>query len=111
MTSPLHNPVVFLNKRTMVYANEITLLEADINYTRIYFEEKAPLLIAVTLKRIEPLLEEYGFLRIHKKFLINLNYADSLLLKNKVATLPGNILIKLSRRKRSTLRKNLKKNK
>lgn len=111
MTNPLLNPIVFLNKRTMVYANEITLLEADINYTRIYFEEKAPIMVAVTLKKIEPLLEEYGFLRIHKKFLINLNYADSALLKNEVVTLPGNISIKVSRRKRSTLRRNLRKKK
>lgn len=111
MTAPLPNPVVFLNKRTMVYANEITLLEADVNYTKVYFEEKAPLMVAVTLKKIQPLLEEFGFLRIHKKFLINLNYADSLLLKNRIATLPGNVSIKVSRRKRSTLRKNLKKKK
>ena len=111
MTNPLLNPIVFLNKRTMVYANEITLLEADINYTRIYFEEKAPIMVAVPLKKIQPLLEEHGFLRIHKKFLINLNYADSALLKNEIVTLPGNISIKVSRRKRSTLRRNLNKKK
>ncbi|RYU92751.1 LytR/AlgR family response regulator transcription factor [Emticicia agri] len=108
MTNSLTNPIVFLNKRTMVYANEITFLEADVNYTRVYFEEKAPLMVAVTLKKIESLFEEHGFLRIHKKFLINLNYADKSLLKNKMLTLPGNVEIKVSRRKRSTLRRNLK---
>ncbi|MBA4849280.1 LytTR family DNA-binding domain-containing protein [Emticicia sp. BO119] len=111
MTNSLPNPIVYLNKRTMVYANEITLLEADINYTKVYFEEKAPLMVAVTLKKIQPLLEIHGFLRIHKKFLINLNYADKSLLKNEIVTLPGNVLIKVSRRKRSTLRRNLKKKK
>lgn len=108
MTNHLPNPIVFLNKRTKVYANEITLLEADVNYTRIYFEQKAPLMVAVTLKKIEPLFEEHGFLRIHKKFLLNLNFADPMLLKNEVITLPGNVHIKVSRRKRSTLRRNLK---
>jgi two-component system LytT family response regulator len=95
----------------MVNAREITLLEADINYTKIYFEEKAPMIVAVTLKKIEPLFEEHGFLRIHKKFLLNLNYADPSLLKNEIITLPGNVSIKVSRRKRSTLRRNLKRGK
>jgi two-component system LytT family response regulator len=111
MTNPLLNPIVFLNKKTKVLAHEITLLEANVNYTKIYFEEKAPLMVAVTLKKIEPLLEEHGFLRIHKKFLINLNYADKSLLSNEAVTLPGNVIIKVSRRKRSTLRRNLKKKK
>ncbi|RFS17917.1 LytTR family DNA-binding domain-containing protein [Emticicia sp. C21] len=111
MTTPLPNPVIFLNKRTMVYANEITLVEADVNYIKIHFEEKAPLMIAVTLKKIESLFEEHGFLRIHKKFLINLSYANSALLKNETINFPGNVSIKVSRRKRSTLRKNLKKQK
>ncbi len=111
MTTPLPNPVIFLNKRTMVYANEITLVEADVNYIKIHFEEKAPLMIAVTLKKIESLFEAHGFLRIHKKFLINLSYANSALLKNEIITFPGNVSIKVSRRKRSTLRRNLKKQK
>lgn len=34
MATLLPNPVVYLNKRTMPYANEITSLEADINYTK-----------------------------------------------------------------------------
>ncbi|GAB3512683.1 LytR/AlgR family response regulator transcription factor [Emticicia fontis] len=111
MTTHSPNSAVYLNKRTMVYASEITMLEADINYTKVYFEEKAPLIVAVTLKKIQPLFEEHGFLRIHKKFIINLNYANAELLKNELITLPGNISIKVSRRKRSTLRKNLKKKK
>ena len=109
MAAPLPNPIVFLNKKTMVYANEITLVEADVNYTRIHFEEKAPLIVAVTLKKIEPLLLMHGFLRIHKKFLVNLNCVDISLLDDEVVTLQNNVEIRVSRRKRSTLRRNLKK--
>lgn len=109
MPSPLPNPIVFLNKKTKVDANEITLVEAYVNYTKIHFGEKAPLMVAVTLKKIEPLLLVHGFLRIHKKFLVNLNCIDSSLLDNEIVTLRNNIEIKVSRRKRSTVRRKLKK--
>ncbi len=109
MTVPLLNPVVFINKKTKVNAHEITLVEADVNYTKIHFEEKAPLMVAVTLKKIENLLLVHGFLRIHKKFVVNLNYVDFSLLDEEVVTIQNNIEIRVSRRKRSTLRRNLKK--
>ena len=108
MTNPLLKPYVFLNKRTMVNANEVTFLEADVNYTKVYFEERAPLMVAVTLKKIQPLLEVHGFVRIHKKFLINLNYADQLLLPKEEMTALSQSLVKVSRRKKSTLKRNLK---
>lgn len=109
MTAPIPNPIVFINKKTKVDANEITLVEADVNYIKIHFEEKAPLMVAVTLKKIENLLNVHGFLRIHKKFVVNLNYVDFSLLDEEVVTIQNNIEIRVSRRKRSTLRRNLKK--
>lgn len=106
MTIP--NPEIFLNKRTKVNTSEITLLEGDINYTKIYFEQRAPLMVAVTLKKVESLLKEYGFLRVHKKFIVSLNYADYSLLTSGYILLPGGILIKISRRKSSSVKKKLK---
>lgn len=108
MTAPRPNPIVFINKKTKVDANEITLVEADVNYIKIHFEEKAPLMVAVTLKKMENLLHVHGFLRIHKKFVVNLNCVDFSLLDDEVVTIQNNIEIRVSRRKRSTLRRNLK---
>jgi two-component system LytT family response regulator len=97
-------PIVFLNKKTPVNVNEILLLEGNINYTIIHFEEKSPMIIATTLKKIEAILKDYGFVRIHKSFLLNMNYADSsLLINNQVK----NIVIKVSRRKRNELKERL----
>ena len=107
MTKQVPDPIVFLNKKTQVNASEITLLEGHINYTTVHFEERKSLIIATTLKKIEPLLKDHDFIRIHKRFVLNLNYADASLLKKDIITFQNNIEIKVSRRKRCELKKKL----
>lgn len=107
MNIKLPPQTIFLNKKTPININEVTLLEADVNYTTIHFEQAKPVVIATTLKKIEPLLKEFDFLRIHKKFLLNLNYAvDSTLNKDSII-LNNNIELKVSRRKRVQLKRKL----
>ena len=98
---------VYINKKTQININEVTLLEADINYTTIHFEKGNPMVIATTLKKVEPLLAGHSFLRIHKKFVLNLNYANDSVLNKGTITLQNNIEIKVSRRKRVELKKKL----
>jgi two-component system LytT family response regulator len=57
--------------------NSIIYCEADENYTRIHFTSKETLLVPRTLKTIEELLPESCFFRIHKSFLININFVKS----------------------------------
>lgn len=104
MTQTSINSIVFLNKKTKVNINEILLLEGNINYTIVHFKEKNPILVAITLKKVESILKEYGFVRIHKSFIINMNYADSSLLTDNQISFPKNITIKVSRRKRNNLK-------
>jgi len=101
------NAVVFLNKKTKVFPNEIILLEGNVNYTIVHFEQKTPLLIAITLKKVESLLKDYGFLRIHKRYIINMDYANNALLEDSKVLLRKNISIKVSRRKRNELKERL----
>jgi two-component system, LytTR family, response regulator len=54
-----------VNIRTILYC------EAEDNFTKFYFEIGQPLLICRTLKYFEDLLKDYGFLRIHRSYLIN----------------------------------------
>lgn len=104
MAQTFTEKIVFLNKKTKVDTNEILLLEANINYTIVHFKEKNPLIIAITLKKAESLLKDSGFMRIHKRFLLNMNYADSSLLTSSEVLLQKNITIKISRRKRNELK-------
>jgi two-component system, LytTR family, response regulator len=54
--------------------NEIVHLEANSNYTNIYFSNKSKILASRTLKDFEELLPENVFFRTHHSHLINLNY-------------------------------------
>jgi DNA-binding LytR/AlgR family response regulator len=107
VNTPLPTSIIALNKKTKVNAHEVTLLEGDINYTTVHFYEGNSLVVAVTLKKIEPLLKELDFIRIHKKFVLNLHYANQSVLNKGTITLQNNIEIKVSRRKRVELKRKL----
>lgn len=50
---------------------EIVRLEASSNYTRIYFTNKTKLLSAKVLKEFVQMLVPFGFVRTHRRHLIN----------------------------------------
>ncbi len=50
---------------------QIIRLEAKSNYTKIYFTNHPPLVMAKVLKDFELSLLPYGFLRIHRSHLVN----------------------------------------
>lgn len=54
--------------------NDIIFCEADQNYTKIHLVLGKCLVVSKTLKLIEELLPEEVFFRIHKTYLVNLNY-------------------------------------
>lgn len=58
----------------MVSLNEIVFCEADVNYTRIHGISGKTILVAKTLKLIEEMLAGENFFRIHKSYLINMNF-------------------------------------
>ncbi len=55
-----------------VKINEIMYCISDSNYTHIYLVDNKKILVCRTLKEIEAMLVEVGFLRIHNSHLINL---------------------------------------
>ena len=71
---------VFLDKIALPYENgvafvslsEILYCESDDNYTKFYLPDGQSYLVTKPLKEVQELLEERGFLRIHRQYLINL---------------------------------------
>jgi len=59
--------------------NNIVYCEADQNYTNIHMASGEKILVARTLKYVEELLPDELFFRIHKSFLVNLNYVKKYL--------------------------------
>ena len=55
----------------------IVRIEADNCYTNIYLSNKQKLVVSKTLQKFEIALNDYNFVRIHSKHLINLDYFAS----------------------------------
>ncbi|MCO5230545.1 MAG: LytTR family DNA-binding domain-containing protein [Chitinophagales bacterium] len=68
--------VHFLNIETIVK------IEADNNYSKFTFIDSKDILVSKTLKYFENQLSDYGFVRVHKSFLVNIMYVDKLLNKD-----------------------------
>ncbi len=57
--------------------NNIMYCEGDVNYTRIHSADGRMIMVSRTLKDVEELLSSSYFFRIHKSYLVNLNYIKS----------------------------------
>lgn len=60
----------------------IVRCESDNTYTHFHFKDQSRLLICRTLKEIEEMLSEYGFLRVHQSNLINPKFVKGILKKD-----------------------------
>jgi len=91
-----------------ILPDDIIYVRAEGSYAKIVLNENKPILVSKTLKDIEKLLILNNFFRVHKSYLINLNYVKKIL-KNG----GGNIqmtngeLIPISIRKRSEFNKKI----
>jgi len=66
-------PATRINQNTTIHPQQVLYFEAMSNYTMIYFLDGSKKLVSKCLKEIERILDHCKFLRIHHKYLINLN--------------------------------------
>lgn len=97
---------VMINIRTKVMPDKILFCEADINYTRIYYQDRMEI-IPVTLKDVEKRLDSQYFYRIHKSYLVNIQYVISSEYSREIR-MPNKRSIIVSRRRMSLFKKVLK---
>lgn len=57
--------------------NNILYCKADDNYTELFLVDGHKKLVSKTLKHFETLLNEHGFARIHKSYLVNVNFVKT----------------------------------
>ncbi|RYU92883.1 LytR/AlgR family response regulator transcription factor [Emticicia agri] len=100
---------VHLNVKTAVKPNEVLFCEVEINYTRIYYRNRVEL-ISVPLKRVEEQFHDFPFFRIHKSYLVNINYIVDTNSKYYVQMV-NNFYLSISRRKIGKFNKILKRDK
>jgi DNA-binding LytR/AlgR family response regulator len=82
-------------------SNEITYLEADINYTIFHLKNGQKIVSSFTLKKYEADSNLVGFLRVHKSFLLNPDFIKQYEQHGKKATilLSNGRTVDVSRRK------------
>ena len=56
----------------IVEINAITRCQSSGAYTDIYLSDTAKILITKTLKEINDILKDYGFIRVHQSHLVNI---------------------------------------
>ncbi|MDA3906747.1 MAG: LytTR family DNA-binding domain-containing protein [Bacteroidales bacterium] len=84
--------------------NEVVALSSDRNYTRFYFLEREPIIVSKTLKDFENILDEFGFMRIHRSHIINLKYIERYeKMDGGFAIMRGNIKFDVSHRRKEDL--------
>lgn len=57
----------------LIELKDILYCKSEINYTRFYLKNRKPILTSKTLKSYQEYLEQNGFLRVHKSYVVNLN--------------------------------------
>ena len=89
-------------KKFRMPTEQIVRLEGNSNYTRIFFTDHPPILMAKVLRKYETLLSPFGFLRTHRSHLVNLVHVQGLDAGGSILMLDHS-RVEVSRRKKHKL--------
>lgn len=87
--------------------DEIIRLEGESNYTKFFFTNKTSLLTSRTMRDYEEILENHGFIRVHKSHLVNKAYVTNYN-PDGLLTLADNSKVEISRRRKEEVLSKLK---
>jgi len=93
-------------KTEFVNLNKISYLQAELNYTSIFMDDRNRVVVSKTLKEFEEMLcdKESHFVRIHKKYIINVQQIKSIERGEECfVTLKENTKLEVSRRRKGEL--------
>ncbi len=79
---------------------KIVRCQGEGNYTHIWFGRDKHLLVSKTLVEFEELLQEFGFVRVHKTHFVNFKFVDSYIKSDCMLKLINGELIPVSRRRK-----------
>lgn len=98
--------LLIINHKTLakVFVNNIVLIKGDANYSTIYMDGGRVKVVSHTIKFYENHLENYGFLRVHRGYIINPNYVKEYNSDEESILMANGIKAVVSRRKKYLLR-------
>ena len=91
--------------RTIVNPADVILLVGDVNYTIVHYANGTKSIVASTLKSLEAKFVPHQFYRIHKSYLVNLNYAKRFFEASNYLQMSNNQKVMVSRRRKLGLKK------
>lgn len=86
-----------------VDTNSIIRCEASSNYTKLFFTNQQPLVIAKTLSACASAIGDNNFVRIHQSHLINKNFVKHIAVNGNVFLHDGTVC-NMSRRKKRAVK-------
>jgi two-component system LytT family response regulator len=98
----LRMEVRFSDRREYVTLSDIIYIEGDRNYTKIHLHQKPYLFTSKTLGQYEEQLNFLPFYRMHKSYLVNLDYAQHIESGN-IMLLKNGLELQISRNKKEEL--------
>jgi two-component system, LytTR family, response regulator len=89
---PMSDGLLFID------VNDLVMLEADGAYTNIFLKDGSKILVSKKLKFFEDILEPRpGFFRVHRSYMININYIKKYLRGENMILMDNNTSVSLSR--------------
>jgi DNA-binding LytR/AlgR family response regulator len=82
----------------------VILIKGDINYTKFYLKGGKEKTVAHSIKFFENHLQNNGFLRVHRSFMINPNYVETYNSEQEILTMTNGQIANISRRRKHTLK-------
>lgn len=89
----------------VVPVSNIVRIEASSNYSKLFFDNERPLIVAKVLHWFEDKLEDQLFYRIHRTHIVNRLFICTISTDNNVLTLANGEQLKISRRRKESILK------
>lgn len=95
------------NGHRYIPVDRIVRFEAARNYSWIFIQDEAPILLSKTLSTFEEQVEPYSFLRIHHSHLVNLAFIEMYERQKDLVVLPDGTSLPVSREKKKLVKEHL----
>ncbi len=100
------NKKIVLNTADNIYVvnvEDIIRCVSEGNYTVFYIKDKNPIMMSKILKEYEQLLSDYGFIRIHRSHLVNINHIERFVKDDSMLIMSDRSEVPVSSRKKDIL--------
>lgn len=94
------NQKIHVGCRTNLLANEIFLLKADLNYTKIFMLDGSEIFSSTNLGKIQKRLSGFDFVRPNRSTVVNRVFIQCVEIENSRIILQNNEVLRISRKRK-----------